>query len=178
MVNSCTQNQKSWCRNSDWKWNRVSPMFIRTYVPQAHRLMILVLMFPMFPRNISQSCFSPDLYYPVPISRIPMFPIIPSPYVSQSLGSPISMLPRIYSPSPSSSYALRRWCPTLMPPVHMLPKHVLQSLCSPNMFPSPYVPQTWSPPLRFPKDVPQSLCFPAPLLLMLPRCVCKSLYSP
>ena len=70
-------------------------------------------------------------------------PMFPSPYVPQSLCSPLcDIIPYV--------------------------SHVPQSLCYPEMFPSPVVPQTYitqslCSPSTHVSHIPQSLCFPVPM---------------
>ena len=134
-------------------------MFPNTYVP---RFMILV---PMLPSNVSQSRCSPNLYYPVPVfpsthvSHIPV-PMLPSPYVPQSLCSPVHLFPSPY-----------RCSPVPMHPSLYVPPTISQV----PMFPSP-IPQKCFPFLMFPRHVPQCLLvFPS---AYVPHKCFHSLYSP
>ena len=126
-----------------------------TYIAQS--LCYPAPMFPIFP--------SPN----IPPPRCPQSTCSPSPqcsrsYFPQSLCSPIPMSPNPIKP--------QSWCspdasPYISTNAHLVPMFTVpifliffQSLCSPNMFPSPYA--------------TQSLWSPTP---MSPRCVCESLYS-
>ena len=87
---------------------------------------------PLFTSTyVSQSRCSPTLYSPFPIFPSPFLPPRGTPYVSQSLCFPVLMLPRNGFPS----------------------------LCFPNIFPSPYVPQSLcsAVPLFPSPQAPQSL---------------------
>ena len=95
-----------------------------------------------------------------PIGVIPMFP---SPYVPQSLCSPL------YDISPYVSHVPQSLCYPEMFPSPVAPQtYIIQSLCSPvpmfPIFPSPYVPQSLCSPLYdispYVPHVPQSLCYP------------------
>ena len=132
---------------------------------------------PLFPRNVSQPRCSPNLYYSVLI--FPSTHVSPNP---KSLCFPVSMFSSLYVPHSRwlpSPYVPQSLCPR--PQVPMFPnkdvpislcspslnstvmtplihRSVFHSLCSPNMFPSPYVLQ-WCPavpmlPSPFP-SVPQ-----------------------
>ena len=113
--------------------------------------------------------------------------MFPSPYVPQSLCSPLYVI------SPYVSHVPQSLCYPEMFPSPVAPQtYITQPLCSPvpmfPIFPSPYVPPTSSPvpmfpsPIpqkcfpfpMFPKHVPQSLCSPVPMFPKhVPRCLCS-----
>ena len=144
------------------------PMFPSPYVP---RFMILV---PMFPSPyVTQKCFPVPLlpkltlhspcvpqYLCFPYSPVPMFP---SPYVPQFLCSPVHLFPSPYRCSPVLMLPQLVHQPICTPV--LFHGSVFHSLCSPNMFPSAYVPKhvpqcLCSPVLMFLQLVHQSLCYP------------------
>ena len=103
----------------------------------------------------------PSPYVPRFIILVPMFPMFPSPYVSQKC-SPVPLFPKLTLPSPCVPVSM---FPSPCAPQSIcfpVPIDVPQCLCSPNMFPSPYVPPTNSPIPRFPSPIPQK-CFPFPI---------------
>ena len=111
--------------------HEVCPMFPSPCVPQS-----LCFPVPMFPKDVPQSlCFPitlfPSPYAPRTSSPVPMFP---SASVPQTC-SPVPIFPLLIPQSRS--------------PV-LFHRSVFHSRCSPNMFPSPCVPQ----------PVHQSLCSP------------------
>ena len=108
-------------------------------------------------------------------------PMFPSPYLPQSLCSPVPIFPSPDVPRPGprlyipSSYIPQHLSfPTkcaLCFPVSVFPSpFASQSLCSPvPLFPSLDIPHKWFPVPMFPKDipqlyVPQSLCSPFPMI--------------
>ena len=121
--------------------------------------MIYVPTFSVFPSlYVPQKCFlvplPPHAYITQSLfSQASMFPIIPSPYVSQSLCPPVSILA-----SPCASqwrYSLRLMLPSLIFPSPYAP----QSLCSPvSLNPGLDFPQTYSLAPMFSKHVHQLLC--------------------
>ena len=99
-------------------------------------------------------------------SPVPMFPIFPSSFVSQSLCSPLLFHRSVFH----SLYS-----PNMSPS-----PYVPQYLCSTNMLPSPspYVPPTSSPVPMFPGPIPQkgflSLCSPNMFpITYVPQCLCS-----
>ena len=139
---------------------------------------------PMFPSPYLPHSFCS----PVPMFPVPMFPdpIFPSSYIPQSLSSPTRYalcFPASVFPSPFASHPY-----VLQPfysPVSIVTINGFPSLCSPNIFPSPYVPQSLCSagplskvpmlPSPYRLDVPQSLCspnkFPSP---DVPQSPCSS----
>ena len=129
------------------------PYDISPYVPHVPQTLCYPEMFPspVAPQPyITQSLCSP----------VPMFP---SPYVPQSLCSPVHLFPSPYRCSPvpmlPSPYVPPTNSPvpmfrTLIPQkllFPIFPKHVPQSLCSPNYFTSSCVPHSVSSLLQPPK---------------------------
>ena len=113
----------------------------------------------------------------VPQSLCSPVHLFPSPRnVHQSLCSPVPMFPKLIHQSLCSPLQFHRsFHPLYSPNWNMFPSpYVPQCLCSPKMFPSPYVPPTSSAAPMFPSHIPQK-CFPFP---MFPKHVPQSLCSP
>ena len=141
----------------------------------------------MLPRNVPQSRCSTSLHYLVPV-----YPSAHVSHIPQSLCFPVPML--------SSPCALQSICfpvpinvhQSLCSQVPMFPKLIHQSLCyqllfhrsfhplySPNMFPSPYVPQCLCSPKMFPSPYDPPTSSAAPMFpVLFHRSVFHSLCSP
>ena len=94
----------------------------------------------------------PSTYVPRFMILVSMFPMFPSPYVTQKC-FPVPLLTKLILPSP---YVPQYLCS----PVHLFPSPYRCSQVP--MFPSPYDPPTSSPVPIFPSPVPQK-CFPFPM---------------
>ena len=118
--------------------------------PYVSRFMILVPIFPMFPSPYVTQKYSPVPLFPkltLPSPCVPQYPCFPyspvpmfhSPYVPQSLCSPVHLFPSPYRCSPvpvlPSPYVHQSLCSPVL-----FNRSVFHSLYSPNMFPSPDVP--------------------------------------
>ena len=138
-------------------------MFPSPYVPQK------CFPVPLFPKLTLPSPCVPQ--YPCfPYSPVPMFP---SPYVPQSQCTPVHlfpipckcssvpMFPKLIHQSLCSPLLFHRSFHPLYSPNMFPSPYVPQCICSPNMFPSLYVPLTNSPAPMFPSPIPQK-CSPLP----------------
>ena len=116
-------------------WKRKLSRGVRTDVPQSLSSTVPLFTCPY----VSQSRCSPTLYSPVPMFPSPFLPrrgirpMFPSLCVSQSLCFPVPMFPKDVPQSLCS--------PIPLFPSPDVPLRCFQSLCSPKMFPNPYVPQ-------------------------------------
>ena len=113
--------------------NVPGPDVSQSLLPSTIKLVPTVPIFSMFPRNVSQSCYSPHPYSPVP-----RFPTAPNPCIFQShdFHSLFSLVP-------------------------VYPRYISKSLCSPRCFPVPIFPKIYFPVFIYPSpyllsDITQS----------------------
>ena len=102
---------------------------MRTDVPQSLSSTVPLFTSPY----VSQSRCSSTLYSPVPMFPSPFLPPQGTPYVSQSLCFPVSLLPSPYVPQSPCS-------PIPLFPSPDVPLKCFQSLCSSKIFPVPMFP--------------------------------------